>query len=200
MKKLNWHLYMILLVGVMMWAAVPVTAAAADTDPSPTVSPGPDETPEPPELGQVMGLHREKATKDSVTVTWDEVKEAEKYEIYVSEEVEGEYELLETTDQTQYTIEDMVRGKILYVKVRAVSGELSGADSVILAVAPVPDQVRGVRSIQNVKTKITLQWDAAEGATGYAVYYRPSTGTQYIRAGVTEGLSFQITGLTSAKE
>ena len=85
MKKLNWHLYMILLVGVMMWAAVPVTAAAADTDPSPTVSPGPDaspspapdvspspgpdETPEPPELGQVMGLHREKATKDSVTVT-----------------------------------------------------------------------------------------------------------------------------------
>lgn len=216
MKKLNWHLYMILLVGVMMWAAVPVTAAAADADPAPAVSPGPDaspspapdvspspgpdETPEPPELGQVMGLHREKATKDSVTVKWNEVKEAEKYEIYVSEEVEGEYELLETTDQTQYTIGDMVRGKILYVKVRAVSGDLSGADSVILAVAPVPDQVRGVRSIQNVKTKITLQWDAAEGATGYAVYYRPSTGKQYIRAGVTEGLSFQITGLTSAKE
>ena len=189
MSKIKWHMFMALLIGIIVWAAVPsVAAAAAETDPVPTSTispeptpdvspePVPDETPEPSKLGKVTGLRREKATENSVTVLWNEVVEAERYEIYVSEDPEKDYELVDTTELTEYTFENMTRGTILYVKVRAVSEELTGADSEVLAVAPVPGQVTGVHSTQNVKTKITLQWNAAEGATGYAVYYRPSTG------------------------
>lgn len=133
-------------------------------------------------------------------VLWDAVTEAEYYEVYVSETFDGAYTLLGETEKTTYTVKDMKRGRLLYVKVRAMSEDQTGTDSELLAIAPVPDKVTGIRSIKNVKTKITLQWNETAGATGYIVYYRPSTSTKYLQGGMTEDTSFQITGLNAAKE
>ncbi len=141
-----------------------------------------------------------KGTASSMEVLWDAVPEAEYYEVYVSETFDGAYTLLVETDKTTYTVKDMKRGRLLYVKVRAMSEDQMGTDSELLAIAPVPDKVTGIRSIKNVKTKITLQWNEAAGATGYIVYYRPSTSTKYLLGGMTEDTSFQITGLNAAKE
>lgn len=210
----------ILFLGVIMWAALPSAAAAAEptavpTDaadpspsPSPSVSPSPTPsakptptaTPEPEKLPKVTGLRRGKGTASSMAVSWDAVPKAEYYEVYMSETFDGVFTLVGETEKMTYTLNNMVRGKVVYVKVRAMAKELIGEDSELLAIAPVPDKVTGIQSVQNVKTKIKLQWNAAEGATGYSIYYRPSTSTKYTLAGTSSITSFQITGLSAAKE
>ena len=215
---------MIILLGAVLWMAAPAAASAAESSPvptapveetpspepsvppsaspstTPTQNPSPTPTPEPEKLPQVTGLRMGKGTASSMEVLWDAVPEAEYYEVYVSETFDGAYTLLGETDKTTYTVKDMKRGRLLYVKVRAMSEDQTGTDSELLAIAPVPDKVTGIRSIKNVKTKITLQWNETAGATGYIVYYRPSTSTKYLQGGMTEDTSFQITGLNAAKE
>ena len=219
---------MIILLGAILWMAAPAAASAAESSPvptapaeetpspeppvppsaspsaspsaTPTQKPSPTPTPEPEKLPQVTGLRMGKGTASSMEVLWDAVPKAEYYEVYVSETFDGAYTLLGETDKTTYTVKDMKRGRLLYVKVRAMSEDQTGTDSELLAIAPVPDKVTGIRSIQNVKTKITLQWNETAGATGYIVYYRPSTSTKYLQGGMTEDTSFQITGLNAAKE
>ena len=219
---------MIILLGAVLWMAAPAAVSAAESSPAPTApaeetpapspsespsaspfaspsttptqKPSPTPTPELEKLPQVTGLRMGKGTASSMEVLWDAVPEAEYYEVYVSETFDGAYTLLVETDKTTYTVKDMKRGRLLYVKVRAMSEDQMGTDSELLAIAPVPDKVTGIRSIKNVKTKITLQWNEAAGATGYIVYYRPSTSTKYLLGGMTEDTSFQITGLNAAKE
>ena len=219
---------MIILLGAVLWMAAPAAVSAAESSPAPTApaeetpapspsespsaspsaspsttptqKPSPTPTPELEKLPQVTGLRMGKGTASSMEVLWDAVPKAEYYEVYVSETFDGAYTLLGETDKTTYTVKDMKRGRLLYVKVRAMSEDQMGTDSELLAIAPVPDKVTGIRSIKNVKTKITLQWNETAGATGYIVYYRPSTSTKYLQGGMTEDTSFQITGLNAAKE
>lgn len=149
---------------------------------------------------QVTGLKMKEVTKTKVTITWTALTEAKEYEIYTSSKENGSYTLLKSTTENSYDFTNLTKGKIQYVKVRAVSGEYAGQDSDIIVVALQPDQVVGVKATKNVKTKITLTWTKTEGATGYLVYYRLSTSTEKILAGSTTENTFQVTGLTSGKD
>lgn len=149
---------------------------------------------------QVTGVVMKNGTKTSMTVGWNALPEAEKYAVYTSASQNGTYTLETVTDKTEYTFEDMVPGRIIYVRVRAIGKDTEGADSDAKGIAPKPDKVTGVKATACVKTKVTLSWNAAAGATGYAVYYRLSTSSAYILGGTTTGLSFKVTGLTAGKD
>ena len=123
---------------------------------------------------QVTGLKLKDATKKKATIEWSSLTEADEYEIYTSTKETGSFTLLKSTTKTTYEFTDLEGGKLLYVKIRAVSGEYAGADSATIVVALQPEQVTGIKAVQNVKTKITLTWDKTEGATGYQIYYRLS--------------------------
>lgn len=146
---------------------------------------------------QVQNLKIESTDKTSATITWGALTEATAYEIYTSSKETGTYTLLKSVTKTTYEFSGLARGKVTYVKIRATAGEFAGDYSTVIVVAPKPDAVTKIRSTQNVKTKITLAWDKAEGATGYRIYYRLDTGKDFILAGSTTELSYQITGLTS---
>lgn len=148
---------------------------------------------------QVTGLKLKQATKTKATIVWDSLSEAKEYEIYISSSENGSFSLLKSITKTTYDFTDLTRGNIRYVKVRAVAGEYAGADSSVLVVALQPDPVTGVRATKNVKTKITLTWTKAVGATGYQVYYRLSTDKKDRLAGTTEENTFQVTGLSAGK-
>ena len=148
---------------------------------------------------QVTGLKLKDATKKKATIEWSSLTEADEYEIYTSTKETGSFTLLKSTTKTTYEFTDLEEGKLLYVKIRAVSGEYAGADSTTIVVALQPEQVTGIKAVQNVKTKITLTWDKTEGATGYQIYYRLATGKDGVLAGTTEQNSFQVTGLSSGK-
>ena len=148
---------------------------------------------------QVIGLKLKEATKKKATIEWSSLTEAKEYEIYTSTKENGSFTLLKSTTKTTYEFTDLEAGKLLYVKIRAVSGEYAGADSATIVVALQPEQVTGIKAVQNVKTKITLTWDKTAGATGYQIYYRLATGKDSVLAGTTEQNTFQVTGLSSGK-
>ncbi len=148
---------------------------------------------------QVTGLKLKDADKKKAVIEWSSLAEAEEYEIYTSSRETGSFTLLKSTTKTTYEFTDLERGELLYVKVRAVAGENAGKESATIVVALQPDQVTGIKAVKNVKTKITLSWTKAEGATGYQIYYRLSTGREGILAGSTEDTTYQVTGLSAGK-
>lgn len=148
---------------------------------------------------QVTGITMTEIGKTSATIVWGEIPEATGYEIYTSLKEKGTYTLIKSVTKTTYEFSNLTRGKVLYVKIRATDGEMAGEYSSVIAIAPKPDAVSDIRSIQNVKTKITLAWDRAEGATGYVIYYRLDTEKEFVLAGSTAELSYQITGLSAGK-
>lgn len=149
---------------------------------------------------QVTGLKIKEVTKTKVTITWTALTEAKEYEIYISNKEDGSFTLLKSITDTSYDFTNLTKGKIQYVKVRAVSGEYAGKESEEIVVALQPDQVVGIQATKNVKTKIALTWNPAEGATGYQVYYRLSTSAEKILAGSTETNTFEVTGLSAGKD
>lgn len=149
---------------------------------------------------QVQELKVKSADKTSVTIQWEELEEAKAYEIYTSTKENGTYTLLKSVTDTSYEFTNLTRGKITYVKIRATAEDVAGEYSDVIVVAPKPDEVTGLTATKNVKTKITLAWEKAEGATGYLIYYRPAAGQDYILAGSTTGLSFQVTGLKAGND
>ncbi|MCH5264432.1 MAG: fibronectin type III domain-containing protein [Lachnospiraceae bacterium] len=149
---------------------------------------------------QVTGVRMKKGTKTTMTVTWDALEEAEGYEIYTAAKENGNYTLKGSTEKNEYTFENMEPGKIIYVKIRAVSGDVAGDDSEVAPVAPKPDKVTGIQATGAVKTKITITWTEAAGATGYAIYYRLASDSTYTLAGTTEKLTYQITGLKAGQD
>lgn len=149
---------------------------------------------------QVTGLKIKKATKKTTTITWSSLPEAKEYEIYTSSVPTGSFNLLKSVTKTSYEFTDLDRGVIRYVKIRAVSSEYAGEESETILVALLSDGVTGITATKNAKTKITLTWKPAVGATGYHIYYRLSTGTERILAGSTEDVTFQVTGLSAGKD
>lgn len=149
---------------------------------------------------QVTGVRMQGGTANSMKVGWNELEEAERYEIYVSTKKEGEFILLTDTEKTEYTFKDLEVGEILYIKVRAVAEDVVGEYSDIAPVAPKPGKVSRVWATAAVKTKITLAWQEVKGATGYVIYYRLSTKSAYTYAGSTTDLSYKVTGLKTGKD
>lgn len=149
---------------------------------------------------QVQGLKVKSVDQVSATISWDSLTEAKGYEIYTSTKENGTYTLLKSVTQTSYQFTNLARGKVTYVKIRAVAEEVSGDYSAMIQVALKPDGVKKITSTQNVKTKITLAWEKAEGATGYLVYYRLAANKDYVLAGNTTELSYQVTGLKAGND
>ena len=118
---------------------------------------------------QVQGLNVKSTDKTSATIQWEPLEEAKAYEIYTSSKEDGTYTLLKSVTDTSYELTNLTRGKIIYVKIRATAEDTAGEYSDAIMVAPKPDAVLGIIATKNVKTKITLTWEKAEGATGYLI-------------------------------
>ena len=65
----------------------------------------------------------------SASVSWDKVKGAKKYAVYYSTSKKGEYKKAGTTAKLKYDIAGLQSAKTYYIKVRAVTKSISGANS-----------------------------------------------------------------------
>ena len=116
-----------------------------------------------------------------ITINWNAVEGALKYEIYRCETEESDnFQLIADTSSTSFTDNDTAAGAIYYYKVKAIH-ENTEADSAFSAVGshicklPSPS---GLTTSNVVKTgKIQLKWEAVDGAAKYAVY-RSTTGEE----------------------
>ncbi len=139
-------------------------------------------------------------TTKAVTIAWDKLEEAQKYEIFTSMEENGSYDLKATVTNNQYKFTDLTKGEIRYVKIRALGGDMTGGYTDPVRIALKPEQVQGVTVTQNSKNQIALTWNAVEGATGYLVYYRLSSAAGYTLASTVTKNSCTVTELSAGKD
>ena len=142
------------------------------------------------------------AKTGKVKLTWEPVEDAVVYGILRATEIDGEYKLMYTTENTSYINTKAAAGETYYYIVMAVNadGELCGVSDFVEATCKL---ARPEVTASNVsKTgKVKLTWNAVEGAVKYKVYRATSkdgkyslmytlTGTSYINTKSEAGVTY----------
>ncbi|MCI6553679.1 MAG: fibronectin type III domain-containing protein, partial [Lachnospiraceae bacterium] len=127
-------------------------------------------------LRQTLGtpvIRLKKTTDNSATVGWAAVMGATEYEVSCNGSVRS------TTD-TAMTIPDLKAATDYSIRVRAKSTAGGSFYSEPVTVTTAPKPPVGIRA-ESTDTKVTISWEAAEGATGYLVRFNqtdiPAAGT-----------------------
>ena len=129
------------------------------------------------------------ATTGKVTLKWDAVDGASKYEIYRSTSADGTFTKLYTMTGTSFTNTSAVAGKTYYYKVKAIFAQNADANSAFSAVVKrACDLARPVVSISlNSSGNPKLTWNAVDGADSYVVYRATSKTGTYTKLYTTSG-------------
>lgn len=142
---------------------------------------------------------------NSIKISWDEVDDAENYQVYRATSKTGKYTKVATIPgkKTYVIIDSLTYLKTYYFKVRAyvtIDDEvIYSSFSQIVSEKPNLEKTTVV-----VKSKtynaITIQWDKVDGAQKYQVYRNAGNG--YVKHAVLDGdqTSFTSTKLTLDKE
>ncbi len=140
-------------------------------------------------VGKVEEISASKATPNSVTVNWSSVSSVRGYSLYRYSYSAKKWSTIKNTSALSYKDNSVKPGERYAYKVRAyvASGGkiVYGAYSDNAYVNTPPEQVTSVSTYNVSSDSITLQWKAAEGATGYAVYSYDSQSKKYTNLGTT---------------
>lgn len=123
------------------------------------------------------------ASYNKITVSWNKVPEAEKYQIYRSSSQNGNYSMIAETGNTSATDNKSIKtGVTYYYKVRAcvtIDGKLIFSDySAVKTAKTVPAMPAKVK-VKAGKKKASVSWNKAAGATGYKIYRATSKNGKY---------------------
>ncbi|MBR2592064.1 MAG: fibronectin type III domain-containing protein, partial [Oscillospiraceae bacterium] len=125
-----------------------------------------------PELDEAV------VTSEGITITWEEVEGAAKYNIYRKTEGSGWSKTFFTTKETEYTdTDDLTVGTEYFYTVRAVNGDyLSGYDKagVSAVAAPAQPKLNELESLS--ETSLKVSWEEVENVDYYLVYKMNSEG------------------------
>ena len=150
-------------------------------------------------------------SKKSIKLTWDEVKGAESYTVYIKNDA-GEWTKYAATTATSYTVSNLVFGKKYSFAVRAM-GSLDNSTKSAAKSAKATFPAMNFTLALNPGKGIKISWKAVSGAASYRVYrktvegdwklIKTTTSTSYTdtegRSGVTYLYTVRAYELKSAK-
>ena len=130
-------------------------------------------------------------TAKGIKLTWDPIKGAGKYRVYIR--VDNSWKAVVTTTETSYVYTAAEAGKSYLFTVRALDAE--GANFVTsyniagwtYTYAPIP----AITAIEGNNSGVKLTWGAINGAGKYRVYIKE--GTKWKKVGETTGTSYTYT-------
>lgn len=136
----------------------------------------------------------------SVTLKWDEVKNADCYNVYIYED--GEYNLQKKVTGTSYKLTGLRQGATYKFTVRAYiklnTGTIKGSMTSVTATLK-PSKVSKI-TLSSVTDKTQkISWPAAVGANYYYVYRYNSSSKKYEQVAKTSSRSYSFSGLTAGK-
>ncbi|MBP1535371.1 MAG: hypothetical protein IK999_14795 [Ruminococcus sp.] len=108
--------------------------------------------------------------KGNIVLEWEKIRKADKYTVY---RLSGKrYTKVGDTKDTSYTFRSAENGKNYKFMVRySIDGEVSGVnDSFKIAVSVKKSAAKPIVTASAKDGKVTLKWNAVEGASQYAVY------------------------------
>ncbi len=149
--------------------------------------------------GKVTGFTATPSTT-YVNLTWDAVKNADCYNVYIYED--GEYNLQKTVKGTSYKLTGLQQGVTYKFTVRAYiklnTGTRKGSmTSVTATLKPAKVSKISLSSVTDKTQK--LSWPAAVGANYYYIYRYNSTSKEYEQVAKTSSRSYTFQNLTAGK-
>ncbi len=166
--------------------SVTETPVTPTVSPEPSVTETPIATPTPtkepekpvklstPKLKKVVSV-----SYDSVKVTWDKVKGADGYHVYMKEH--GKWKSLGKVSSNSYTCKGLETGKKYTFTVRAYKKANTG--TVLSAynkkgISGTPKlSTPELKSVKRSASGVTFRWKKTAGATGYIVYRKANNGS-----------------------
>lgn len=136
------------------------------------------------------------AKTGQVTLKWEKVSGASKYEIYRALSKDGDYVRMYTTVNNTYTNTSSKANVTYYYKVVALSSRTAEADSAPsnIAARTCDCAAPSVTTGNNAETgKVTLKWKAVDGAAKYEVYRATTKNGTYSKYYTTSGTSYTNT-------
>ena len=132
------------------------------------------------------------------TLTWPASSDMSYYEVYRKDELSGVY-LLHATVQTNSCSVTDYSGSIYAYQVRAVKQmdglTYNGVFSEPLQATTAPGKVEFINLVETGDTYVGLSWSAVNGATGYSVYRKAASATDYTYCGDSTTTTFLDTKL-----
>ena len=135
-----------------------------------------------------------------VTLTWDAVTGATKYAVSIYKGTGTNYNTLTTSiTGTSYTATGLTNGTTYQFLVQAYVGGKWSTFTTADHVSATPNDTKPADiKATTASGKVTLNWNAVENATKYAVSIYKGTGTNYtILSKTITGTSYTATGLTN---
>ncbi len=143
---------------------------------------------------RVLNLKCESFNEKEIALKWDEIKNAEKYEIWKFNSVTNGYDKVDETEKAAYKFEKLDRGQKLSVIVRAyitVSDEkVYGLFSDMLSCATIPENVTGLTVTKTTASSVTLNWNPLTPDCSYKITRCAEGSTLYENVATVTGSSY----------
>ena len=169
-----------------------VTAESAVTQPEEIV------------VDKVSSIKAEAADRKSITLSWDEVVNADGYKVYYKAEGDKKYSSVGTVKNASVVMDSLNSGSVYSFKIKAfrynekkkpVYGALSDEFKAVTA----PKKVKTIVTETISDNSITLSWSASTGATHYEISYFSREENKFVIHAVVAGETyFEVSGLAPA--
>ena len=128
------------------------------------------------QLGRVTNLTA-RFDNQNVELAWDDMVTVSGYEIQRSDDDGATYTTIQTVTGTTYTDEVPSLGAKYIYRVRALIGDKAGAWSAVAAVEIGERPVMKSAAYSHKAGGVVIEWEAYEGANGYAIYRKAEGDT-----------------------
>lgn len=143
----------------------------------------------------------EKVTDSSLTLKWDEIKNAYGYRVYILNKDTGKWEtLVKNTGETSAEVKSLSDRESYVFAVRSYtksSGKIKWSavsDMLRITVLTAPHKVNKLNAEATERT-VSLSWKKVDGATGYRVYVKDGSGWKALKTTISD--SYTVSGLKS---
>lgn len=139
-----------------------------------------------------------KTTYNSITIKWNKVRDAKKYEIYYATSPGGEYYFLKSQGSRSFTHKKLTTGDTYYYQIRPVRDSYKGEFSSVVSSKTVLNALTKLQAKPSGAGRIKVSWKKVPGAKAYVILRADSEEGPYEQIGVSYKPNYLDAGLPDA--
>ncbi len=145
-------------------------------------------------LAKITNITVKALNSTSITLSWDAVAGASRYEVYRLAETGGGFEFINSSVTNSILLDN--KSGVFHIYMIRVVGQLDGSDYFgefsmpYIADTSLPGAVTGLKASGTTAASITLAWDEVPGATGYLISRAPASSGSFKVIGNADTATF----------